>query len=296
MEIGKALKHFRTMKNLRQVDFVHEVVSVPFYSKVEHGEHRISAEDLFNILSKNEIPIETFMNIVASYQVEDHEAQMRQLIYQHFYNGDTKGLKKLLKDTQKTQNTSLHNPSLWIAQLKTTIANLEGTFMQLEQVEIDLIYEEIIRIESWTPYSLMLFANTLYLFPFERATLLIQTILRPKALQRLNKDNRSKQIILTICLNYIALCIKHHKQNEIKQPLQVLRDAPNLPELFFYKVMALFYETLLLSDPSNGKNQINHVNYRDHNIKMITDLFQRVNMSPFAKSLMQYYEDYIKEK
>lgn len=167
---------------------------------------------------------------------------------------------------------------------------MEGTFTQLEQVEIDLIYEEIIRIESWTSYSLMLFANTLYLFPFERATLLIQTILRPKTLQRLNKDNRSKQIILTICLNYIALCIKHHKQNEIKQPLQVLRDAPNLPELFFYKVMALFYETLL---QSGGTNQINHVNHGDHNIKMITDLFQRVNMSPFAKSLMQYYENYI---
>lgn len=293
MEIGKALKHFRTIKNLRQVDFVHGVVSVPFYSKVEHGEHRISAEDLFEILSKNEIPIETFMNLVASYQVEDHEAQMRQLIYQHFYNGDIKALKKLLKDTQ---NTSLPTPTLWIAQLKTTIANLEGTFTQLEQIEIHLIYEEIIRIESWTPYSLMLFANTLYLFPFERATLLIQTILRPKTLQRLNKDNRSKQIILTICLNYIALCIKHQKKSEIKQPLQVLRDAPNLPELFFYKVMALFYETLLQSDSSNGTNQINHVNHGDSdNIKMITDLFQRVNMSPFAKSLLQYYENYIEE-
>lgn len=290
MEIGKALKHFRTIKNLRQVDFVHGIVSVPFYSKVEHGEHRISAEDLFEILSKNEIPIETFMNTLASYQVEDHEAQMRQFIYQHFYNGDIKALKKLLKDTH---STSLPTPSLWIAQLKTTIANLEGTFTQLEQVEIDLIYEEIIRIESWTPYSLMLFANTLYLFPFERATLLIQTILRPKTLQRLNKDNRSKQIILTICLNYIALCIKHQKKNEIKQPLQVLRDAPNLPELFFYKVMALFYETLLQNDRSNETYHLNHGS--PDNIKMITDLFQRVNMSPFARSLMQYYDDYIKE-
>lgn len=281
MEIGKTLKHFRTSKKLRQIDFVNGVISVPFYSKVEHGEHRISAEDLFKILSHNEITIEAFMKELALNEVADREAQLRSDMYRYFYDRNTVSLTKMLKDIE---DMSLLNKPLWRAQLKVNIANLEGRFAELEQVEIDLIYKEMLSIDPWNTYTLSLFANTLYLFDFDNVTFFIKSILRPKTLQKLDKDSRSKQIILTICLNYIALCIERHKEEYTKLPLQILREAPHIPELFFYKVMALFYGAIL-----QGSNKDENAEIQ---IKMLVHLFNSVNMPGFSEAILQYYNNH----
>ena len=60
MDIGTALKKIRTNLNLNLEEMSAGVITSSHYSKIEKGYHRISAEDLLQILNIHSIDVATF--------------------------------------------------------------------------------------------------------------------------------------------------------------------------------------------------------------------------------------------
>ncbi|MBI0034003.1 helix-turn-helix domain-containing protein [Lactobacillus sp. M0396] len=57
MTIGELLKEFRIRNLKTQKEWTAGIVSPSYYSKVEKGIHRITAEDLLAILTANQIKL-----------------------------------------------------------------------------------------------------------------------------------------------------------------------------------------------------------------------------------------------
>ena len=55
MNIGELLKKYRLQLGLTQKEMAQDILTASYYSKVERSEHKISAEEVFAILSKHSI-------------------------------------------------------------------------------------------------------------------------------------------------------------------------------------------------------------------------------------------------
>lgn len=60
MTIGELLKDYRIKQGKTQREFIAGIVSQSYYSKVEKEIHRITADDLLEILNHNGIPVKEF--------------------------------------------------------------------------------------------------------------------------------------------------------------------------------------------------------------------------------------------
>ena len=60
MPIGELLKDYRIKQGKNQREFIDGIVSQSYYSKVEKEIHRITADDLLEILNHNGIPVKKF--------------------------------------------------------------------------------------------------------------------------------------------------------------------------------------------------------------------------------------------
>ena len=60
MNIGEALKQYRTSAGLTQKEFTQNILSPAHYSKIERNLHEISANDLLKLLSQIKYVIQIF--------------------------------------------------------------------------------------------------------------------------------------------------------------------------------------------------------------------------------------------
>ena len=61
MTIGNLLKEYRIKAGKTQRSWIGEIISPSFYSKVEKGLSRISAEDLIELLRRNHVNLASFL-------------------------------------------------------------------------------------------------------------------------------------------------------------------------------------------------------------------------------------------
>ncbi|NRO04811.1 helix-turn-helix domain-containing protein [Lactobacillus helveticus] len=62
MTIGELLRDYRIKKEKKQKEFVGNIISPSYYSKIEKNKHQISASDLIKILHYNNISITEFFS------------------------------------------------------------------------------------------------------------------------------------------------------------------------------------------------------------------------------------------
>ena len=79
MTIGELLKKYRLNMGLTLSEMAADIVSTSYYSKVEKNQHRISAEDLFEILRAHSISLGNFLNQLT--QDKDNFKKYTQKIY-----------------------------------------------------------------------------------------------------------------------------------------------------------------------------------------------------------------------
>ena len=72
MNIGEALKQYRTSAGLTQKEFTQNILSPAHYSKIERNLHEISANDLLKLLSQNKIRYSDFFSSLDQNNVKDN--------------------------------------------------------------------------------------------------------------------------------------------------------------------------------------------------------------------------------
>lgn len=76
MNIGEALKQYRTSAGLTQKEFTQNILSPAHYSKIERNLHEISANDLLKLLSQNKIRYSDFFSSLNQNNVKDQDEKL----------------------------------------------------------------------------------------------------------------------------------------------------------------------------------------------------------------------------
>ncbi|ALS00989.1 hypothetical protein ATZ33_06295 [Enterococcus silesiacus] len=240
MNIGEALKYYRQMKNKTQSEFCGGVISVSFYSKVEHNESRISAEDLLLLLEKNEISLEDF------FLIKKNNRKISEDVHLYYYQGDIDKLKdvykRLSKDPAQKYSATL---------TKVFIAILLDQVDLLSKIEIDYLKLELFCHENWDKMKLTLLTNIIHLFDEKSAGLMVDQVLKKFDLNQ--KSSEMQTIFYSLLLNYIGMLIENKQVEKSKHYLVYVKQIQTIPENLFQTMLRAYYEQYL-----NQNQQQNH--------------------------------------
>lgn len=236
MTIGEILKKYRLNMGFTLNEMAAGVVSTSYYSKVEKNLHRISAEDLFDILQAHSISLGTFLNQLN--QNKNHSKKYTQQIIDFYYEGDIAGIKKLLADYNSEDN---EEEQYIIALGESCLYDLDESFI-ISDTSKEMIKEKIFSLPNWNLFKLSIYTNFISLYDINTNQMIISSILSKK----IGKYTKSEQTtIIAVLLNFIdelieknELSLASYYQQKVDQLLKTL------PEWLFYHVLLDFYKNL----------------------------------------------------
>ncbi|WP_236253621.1 helix-turn-helix domain-containing protein [Lactobacillus ultunensis] len=103
MTIGELLRDYRTEQGKKQKEFVGNIISSSYYSKIEKNKHQISATDLIKLLHYNNISTTDFFNNLEK-QDNLPIKNLSNLMIEAYYQVDKE---KMLKLENLVENSDL---------------------------------------------------------------------------------------------------------------------------------------------------------------------------------------------
>ena len=147
MTIGEALLNLRKQLGLTQTEMAANVVSTSFYSKVEKGLNRISAEDLLQLLEANQIPLWEFFSQLEGEagRQKKWEKDLRARLMQAYYHGSQADFQELFQEVQASNFPDKEEQLLIVAGWMETVKDDKDGDEALRQ----RIKEKIFNIASF---------------------------------------------------------------------------------------------------------------------------------------------------
>lgn len=272
MEIGELLKKYRLNMGLTLSKMSTNIISTSYYSKVEKGQHRISAEDLFQILNVHSIPLETFINDLKE---ENTLSIIQQKILSFYYDRNIEAISGILERLEEPNN---EDEQMTIALAISCLYNLNDKFI-ISDNSINMIKEKIFSLANWNYFRLSLYTNFISFYDIDTNHLIIHSILSKDK----SKYRKEEQLaIVAILLNFVDELIEKEESTYAIYYLQKAEEILTpLPELFFYHVLVNF-----------NKNVINYLtSYEYIYIKKCEEtigFFKANGYETYANSLKKY--------
>ena len=103
MTIGELLKNCRLEQAKTQKEWAGSVLTSSYYSKVEKGVHRITADDLLALLKENNVAILDFFEKLnlGEESKKDEQEEITSLVLEAYYQSDESTLKEMEKYLEK---------------------------------------------------------------------------------------------------------------------------------------------------------------------------------------------------
>lgn len=241
MEIYQALRIERKRLKLTQKEFVHDIIDYSHYSKIERGLHQLSAMDLLNILDANNIDYATFFNrINAEYNTQHLERQLDQQLIEAFYSLDVKKSEEIcLKIINLDVDSKLKLKAKVIFYIKTGKNNdLKSYSNEIS----DLLFES----DNWaTDIALIrIYGNSMLFLQTHTLTYYMQELLEFYNENNEFLDLQYKKEVAKVIINYLDNSYRRNYKENVQEDLKLLKDLPEIPEYFVYKVLGNFYSCL----------------------------------------------------
>lgn len=278
MKIGEILKKYRLNLGLTLSEMSADIVSTSYYSKVEKGQHRISAEDLFDILSVHSISLGTFINELT--EEGDKPSIIQQKILSFYYDRDAEAIRSTLK---KLDDKDSEDEQMTIALATSCLYDLDDTFT-ISDNSIDMIKEKIFTLPNWNYFKLSLYTNFISFYDIETNHLIIRSILSKEMFKY--KENEQLAIV-AILLNFVDDLIEEEELTYASCYLQKVEDILTpLPELLFYHVIMNVHKNILNYLTSNNFIYIKKC-------EETIDFFKANGYETYAVSLREYLDEKI---
>ena len=254
MLINEALKAERKKKGLTQQAFSEGICSEGNYSKIESGKQRITANDLFLLLSKNYINYSDFIQKIQTDYCfgknnNSSEEQLKLQVANAFYSRDVDKLKQL--DFQ-IQNGSF----------KADLKRESNVLVNIVQKNVSKIspkvkqeyFINLFTVNNWfnDVDKVRLFSNTMNIFDDEELNVLISKFLRQSILF-VNGNVYELEIASGTLVNYLYLCYSRRIDENNQFVFEKLNQLPEIPELFVYKCLGNYCKYLLLGKPNKAE-------------------------------------------
>lgn len=277
MNIGETLKKYRLSKNKTQQEWIGDIISPSFYSKVENKEHRISAEDFFLIINKNNININEFLSHMEINKTlfENYNDK----IIDAYFTSNIPMLKYLT--TEISNEKFIHNDEKILLQslVKCILLYLTGDENIMDSKTINYLKNKFFSLENWNIFKLTLYINIMSIYDFQSNNEIISSILK-KELNLYNEEQLDS--ILIVLINHISTCISINQDNLAEYYLSYIDDMKPTVSNYFQKNVALYYSYLI----EYRKNQTRE--YKNEIIKIIQG-FERIGFDDFSRRLKIYF-------
>lgn len=176
MTIGEALKKERKDLGLTQAEMAAGVITTAHYSKIERDKHDISAYDLFEILTKNNINLVDFIKeIEDTYQsTPENQINLNLRLIHAFYQSDQKSVRILNKEIQESAATK--EEKLRAILIETNVTHTIDQIPGKVRKEIKRILFEN---DDWVDdkLTLRLFCNSMLIFSHNELNFYINEII-----------------------------------------------------------------------------------------------------------------------
>lgn len=284
MEIGELLKRYRLEKGLTQSEMTNQIISTSFYSKVENGQHRLAAEDLIELLKANDIMIADFFSKLEGDQGKVDFTRIAEEIVKCSYQFNQKQLKALRAELKKNPKLKATDRQLFSALIEGVEADYHQR--ELSQASHDYLLERFFSLSEWSYFKLTFYANITGLYSIENNQWLINSILK-KGIENFEEEKRIA--ILVILLNFVGLCVSKNQDYLAAHYLEIIKEEMTLPNNYFYKTMASYYNHLL-----RYRRSENPVDREE--IEEIAKMLNKIGLKEMAENLIVFFEKYSERK
>lgn len=241
MTIGNLLKEYRIKAGKTQRSWIGEIISPSFYSKVEKGLSRISAEDLIELLRRNHVNLASFFDEI-DYQAKSNDALEKEIITQitdAYYDRDLKHLKEI---KQTIINSTFADKDELLLRVDSVLAIIEQTTEKLSSKEKSELKSKFFNAENFDRDTITIFLNFMYFYDFGSDLVITKKIFR----QFKNSNAEDTQfIVLGILINMIEMCISENKYTDAWELIEMSKQVPTKPITCFSKMLLLILENLL---------------------------------------------------
>ncbi len=275
MDIGDAIKSLRTSRQMTQKEFTKEVLSSSFLSKIENGEHRISAEDLFIILKRNNISIHEF------YLMIDTEAETlnhMEKISQAYYSSDLPSLRHLAK---LIPYSTISNKKYYQLMVNIIIFILQDDVAAIPKKITEEAKDQLFASQNWNELTLSLLVNISLVYDVDTLEYFLTDILKKKSL--VASPIKIVRLIYSLILNLIYVLLLNKKNEKALFYLKTLEQVTATPELAFQKGLLNFYRKLYNHTKKPSDSNLLAIQEAIH-------LFELLGMEPTVKKLQEYKE------
>ncbi|MBK0348788.1 helix-turn-helix domain-containing protein [Aerococcaceae bacterium zg-ZJ1578] len=242
MEIGEVLKSYRRSLGLTQQEMAANVLTTSYYSKVEKGYHRISAEDLFEILDRHDIKVGEFYNKYRRNKNTSQYTRLMRQVVQAYYNLDNNSLDDV-ENKIFYSSVSEDEQQILLFLVKMSRAMINQDFDSISEQDKMEMKNKIFDLENWSGYKLALYSNAMFIYDIEANQSIIGSILS-EDLDIMDSDKQSK--VLTILINFIMLCIYNKEYNLARYYIKKIKLVTTRPQInVVHKLMNEFYHNFL---------------------------------------------------
>ncbi|MFK8243129.1 MULTISPECIES: Rgg/GadR/MutR family transcriptional regulator [unclassified Facklamia] len=259
MEIGEVLRSYRRSLGLTQQEMAANVLTTSYYSKVEKGYHRISAEDLFEILDLHGIKL---MSFYEKYHKNDKVLEFNRRVREitQAYNAmDTDALNRL-KNQICVSKLPNKEQQILMFLLKIVMAIINQDIDSISEQDKIEIKNKIFNLENWDDFKLTLYANVMIIYSVDANQVMIGNILT-EDLEIMNSEKQA--LILTILINFILICIYQKEFHLAYYYIEKIKNVTTRPQTnILHKMMSEFL--------------FNYLNYRDNREEIFYDNMQTI--------------------
>ncbi len=233
---GYVLRRLREEKgySLRQVS--NGILSTSFLSKFERGESNISLSHFIKIIERMNISLDEFVFAANEYKPGELDRLMADIATAYQRNNTSKLTLIKNKEYEKWEEYGLN------AYLCNSIM-AEAKLLDLEKKEIDKKKREylanyLFNIELWGNYELVIYANSLTIFPPATVIALSKEIVKKTSMYKLVHKNFVQ--ILGIFINTIIVCLENNLLNDALYFILTLENMHMAENLFYERTLLVF--------------------------------------------------------
>ena len=159
MNIGEALKQYRTSAGLTQKEFTQNILSPAHYSKIERNLHEISANDLLKLLNQNKIRYSDFFSSLNQNSIEEQDKKISDQLLSAYYDRDVDKAKEIYTQISTSDNDLLK------LRAELILDTLQGGRRKLSNNK-DKILQKVFSGNHWNSDSskILILANFIEVF------------------------------------------------------------------------------------------------------------------------------------
>ena len=280
--IGDLLREYRVNQNKKQKEFAGKILSPSYYSKVEKGKHKITAEDLISLLIYNQISVKQFFGRLDENYEENQflEEQLNCLLAQAYFQNDKNKLETIKQKINKScLSNKAKNDQLLYADIFLALVN--NTLQDNKKLQ-NKVKEKLFNMDEFDEAKIMLYGNSMRFYSPSDNEIISQSLIRK---YRAINNIIIQKYLVSICINMLIILIENNDLKDTKLYIKVLEENIDNPDFLFYRSVYLFL--------------INFIEYKNlgeekylSKCKKVIEAFENFEMNAYADELANFLKEH----